>query len=117
MLLNIRASAKAALMADMAVPYDETPGRKTEFGSMQDSLYILLAMNQYTLRPTAAIGDREAETLLQIVLFTKDLRLSDTDKTLQQMRRILAREMREVRSRGALQGRYHHIMLHEAISD
>ncbi|KAH7087072.1 hypothetical protein FB567DRAFT_560809 [Paraphoma chrysanthemicola] len=103
MLLNIRASAKAALMVGMAVPYDETPGRKSEFGSMRDSLYLLLAMNQYTLRPTAAIGKQEAETLLRIVLFTDDLRLSDTNKTLPQIRRILAREVREVRRRGAVQ--------------
>ncbi|KAH7076865.1 hypothetical protein BKA63DRAFT_542692 [Paraphoma chrysanthemicola] len=85
MLLNIRVSAKAALMVDMA---------------MRDSLYLLLAMNLYTLRPTAAIGDRAAEALLRVVLFTKDLRLTDKDKTLRQMRRKLAREVRDLRRRG-----------------
>jgi hypothetical protein len=104
MLLNIRASAKAALMVDMAVKYDETPGRKTSFGSMRDSLYLLLAMNQYTLRPVEAIKEKESETLLRIVLFSNDIVLTDTPKSLRAIRRILAREVREVRRRGAVQG-------------
>ncbi|KAH7061917.1 hypothetical protein BKA63DRAFT_191724 [Paraphoma chrysanthemicola] len=101
-LWNIKVSAKAALMVDMAVKYDETPDRKTDFGSMRDSMYLLLVMNQYTLEPEVVEGKKEAECLLRIALFSRDLRLTDTDKTLRQMRRILARELREMRRRGAV---------------
>ncbi|KAG9194497.1 hypothetical protein G6011_04532 [Alternaria panax] len=103
-LWNIKVSAKAAMMVDMAVNYDETPHRKTDFGSMRDSMYLLLVMNQYTLKPTAMSKDlqKEAEGLLRITLFSKDLILTDTDKTLRQMRRILAREVREMRRRGTV---------------
>lgn len=101
-LWNIKVSAKGALMVDMAVPYDQVPHRKTDFGSMRDSIYLLLAMNQYTLKSTAMLRPKEAEGLLRIVLFSKDLKLTDTDKTLRQMRRILARELREMRRRGAV---------------
>jgi hypothetical protein len=105
-LWNIKVSAKAAMMVDMAVKYDETPHRKTDFGSMRDSMYLLLVMNQYTLKPTAMSKDlqKEAEGLLRITLFSKDLVLTDTDKTLRQMRRILAREVREMRRRGTVPG-------------
>ncbi|KAF2024567.1 hypothetical protein EK21DRAFT_78439 [Setomelanomma holmii] len=101
-LWNIKVSAKAALMVDMAVKYEETPDRKTDFGSMRDSMYLLLVMNQYTLEPEVVEGKKEAECLLRIALFSRDLRLTDTDKTLRQMRRILARELREMRRRGAV---------------
>ena len=103
-LWNIKVSAKAALMVDMAVKYNETPDRKTDFGSMRDSMYLLLVMNQYTVKPTAALREKEAEGLLRIVLFSRDLVLTDTNKTLRQMRRILARELREMRRRGAVPG-------------
>lgn len=103
-LWNIKVSAKAALMVDMAARYDETPDRRTDFGSMRDSMYLLLVMNQYTIKPTAALSGKEAEGLLRIVLFSRDLILTDTDKTLRQMRRILARELREMRRRGAVPG-------------
>jgi len=107
-LWNIKVSAKAALMVDMAVKYDETPDRKTDFGSMRDSMYLLLIMNQYTLKPAVTRSEKEAEGLLRIVLFSKDLVLTDTDnKTLRQMRRILAREVREMRRRGVVPGTPH----------
>ncbi|KAJ4346216.1 hypothetical protein N0V95_005582 [Ascochyta clinopodiicola] len=101
-LWNIKVSAKAALMVDMAVKYDETPELESHFGSMRDSMYLLLAMNQYTLKDEVVSSSKEAEGLLRIVLFSKDLRLTDTKKTLRQMRRILARELREMRRRGAV---------------
>ncbi|KAH6629181.1 hypothetical protein C7974DRAFT_453768 [Boeremia exigua] len=101
-LWNIKVSAKAALMVDMAVRYDEAPGLESDFGSMRDSMYLLLAMNQYTLKDEVVSSSKEAEGLLRIVLFSKDLRLTDTKKTLRQMRRILARELREMRRRGAV---------------
>jgi hypothetical protein len=101
-LWNIKVSAKASLMVDMSVRYDQTPERKSDFGSMRDSMYLLLAMNQYTIKEIAFSRDtqKEAEGLLRIVLFSKDLRLTDTDKTLRQTRRILAHELREMRRRG-----------------
>lgn len=105
-LWNIKVSAKAALMVDMAVKYDETPDRKTDFGSMRDSMYLLLVMNQYTLKPSRVLREKEAEGLLRITLFSKDLELTDTNKTLRQMRRILARELREMRRRGAVPGEF-----------
>jgi hypothetical protein len=101
-LWNIKVAAKAALMVDMAVPCNETPDRRSDFGSMRDSMYLLLVMNQYTLKPAAVLREKEAEGLLRIVLFSKDLVLTDTDKSLRQMRRILAREVREMRRRGAV---------------
>jgi hypothetical protein len=102
-LWNIKVSAKAALMVDMAVKYNETPDRKMNFGSMRDSMYLLVVMNQYTLRPKA-LQEKEAEGLLRVVLFSKDLVLTDTDQTLRQVRRKLAREIREMRRRGAVPG-------------
>ncbi|KAH3995104.1 hypothetical protein HBI56_173170 [Parastagonospora nodorum] len=102
-LWNIKVSAKAALMVDMAVKYDETPDRKTDFGSMRDSMYLLLVMNQYALKPDVVqYSKKEAECLLRIALFSRDLELTDTNKSLRVMRRILARELREMRRRGAV---------------
>ncbi|CAN9158265.1 unnamed protein product [Alternaria alternata] len=88
-LWNIKVSAKAAMMVDMAVKYDETP---------------IARPTSYTLKPTVMSKDlqKEAEGLLRITLFSKDLVLTDTDKTLRQMRRILAREVREMRRRGTV---------------
>jgi hypothetical protein len=107
-LWNIKVSAKAALMVDMAVKYDETPHRKTDFGSMRDSMFLLLVMNQYSLKPDVVQhSKKEAECLLRIALFSRDLKLTDTDKSLRVMRRILARELREMRRRGAVPGVYH----------
>ena len=105
-LWNIKVSAKAALMVDMAVKYDGAPGLGTDFDSMRDSMYLLLVMNQYTLKPTAMSKglQKEAEGLLRITLFSKDLVLKDTKKTLRQVRRILAGELREMRRRGAVPG-------------
>ena len=105
-LWNIKVSAKAALMVDMAVKYDETPGCTTDFGSMRDSMYLLLVMNQYTLKSTAMPKDfqKDAECLLRITLFSKDLKLTDTNKTLHQMRHVLAQEVRETRRRGTVPG-------------
>jgi hypothetical protein len=103
-LWNIKVSAKAALMVDMAIKYDETPHRKTDFGSMRDSMYLLLVMNQYTLRPSEAMREKEAEGMLRIALFSRDLKLTDTDKSLRHKRRMLAHELREMRRRGAVPG-------------
>ncbi|KAF2747430.1 hypothetical protein M011DRAFT_43793 [Sporormia fimetaria CBS 119925] len=102
-LWNIKVSAKAALMVDMAVKYDDdTSDSRGDFASMRDSMYLLLVMNQYTVRSANHQVAKEAEGLLRIVLFSKDLVLTDTDKSLWEMRRILAREVREMRRRGAV---------------
>lgn len=116
---NIKATGKSALIGksafssfllftkltrhvvDMASKYDEYPARKTDFGSFRDSFYILTVMNQYSMKRSVSI-QKEAEGLLRIALFSKDLRLRDTDKTLRQTRRILARELREGRKRGVV---------------
>ncbi|KAF2275213.1 uncharacterized protein EI97DRAFT_400707 [Westerdykella ornata] len=101
-LWSIKVSAKAALMVDMSVKYDETPDWESDFGNMRDSMYLLLVMNQYTLKPTAASAAKEAEGLLRIVLFSKDLVLRNTNLTLRQRRQELARELREMRRRGTV---------------
>ncbi|KZM26853.1 uncharacterized protein EKO05_0010769 [Ascochyta rabiei] len=101
-LWNIKVSAKAALMVDMAVEYDKMPELDSHFGSMRDSMYLLLAMNQYTLKDKVVSSSKKAEGLLRIVLFSKDLTLPNTEETLDQKRRILARELREMRRRGAV---------------
>ena len=128
-LWNIKVSAKAALMVDMSVQYDEPPDselpdctidctidctddhtnhRTTYFGSMRDSMYLLLVLNQYTLNPKVMSKDhhKEAECLLRIMLFSKELILTDADKTLHEMRRILAQEVRETRRRGTVPGNH-----------
>ncbi|KAF2756578.1 hypothetical protein EJ05DRAFT_539505 [Pseudovirgaria hyperparasitica] len=100
-LWNIKVNAKCALIADMAVKYDDYPARKTDFGSMRDSLYLLVVMNQYSMKPQAAL-QKEAEGLLRIALFSKDLRLVNDHDTLRTKRRRLARELREMRRRGVV---------------
>ncbi|KAF1919512.1 hypothetical protein BDU57DRAFT_469628 [Ampelomyces quisqualis] len=105
-LWNIKVSAKAALMVDMAVKYDEIPEQRTDFSSMRDSMFLLLVMNQYTMKPNVVQqSKKEAECLLRIALFSRDLQLSDTEKSLRVMRRILARELREMRRRGTVPGK------------
>ncbi|RYF37285.1 MAG: hypothetical protein EOO38_26555, partial [Cytophagaceae bacterium] len=108
-LWNIKVSAKAALMVDMAVKYDETPDDwETDFGSMRDSMYLLLVMNQYTIEPEVVNGRKEAECLLRIALFSRDLKLIDTGETLREKRQMIARELREMRRRGAVPGERGH---------
>ncbi|KAF3049055.1 hypothetical protein E8E11_009568 [Didymella keratinophila] len=101
-LWNIKVSAKAAVMVDMAVDYDQTPDLKTDFGSMRDSMYLLLAMNQYTLKDEVVSSSKEAEGLLRVALFSRDLKLTDTNMPLRKVRRILANELRQMRRRGAV---------------
>ena len=91
-------------MVDMAVKYDETPKLESDFGSIRDSMYLLMAMNQYTLKNEVVASSKEAEDLLRIVLFSKDLKLTDTSKSLRQVRRILADELRVMRRRGVVPG-------------
>ncbi|KAK6440151.1 hypothetical protein LTR95_003625 [Oleoguttula sp. CCFEE 5521] len=77
---NIKVSGKCALLVDLAVPYDHkvTDGRVTDsdqnFLSIRDSFYLLMTMNQFTMRPLVR-EKKGAEALLRVVLFSKDLRL------------------------------------------
>jgi hypothetical protein len=85
----------------MAVPYNETPDVESEFASMRDSFYILMNLNQYKMKPVISMT-REAEGLLRILLFSKELKLVDRKKTLSQMRYRLAQDMRSSRRRGVV---------------
>ena len=85
----------------MAVPYNETPDEESEFASMRDSFYILMNLNQYKMKPVISLT-REAEGLLRIVLFSKDLKLFGSKRTLSEMRYRLARELRSNRRRGVV---------------
>ena len=86
----------------MAVPYDKMiPDQNTNYGEIRDSFMILLAMNQFTIKRNVH-WRREAEGLLRITLFSKDLRLHGWDKTLLSERRELAQYLRETRNRGVV---------------
>lgn len=74
-LWNIKVTGKCAMIVDMAVPYrDGTTDPSSNFGKIRDSFYLLMTMNQYTMRSETR-QKKEAEGLLRIVLFSKDLRL------------------------------------------
>ncbi|KAF2107517.1 hypothetical protein BDV96DRAFT_505852, partial [Lophiotrema nucula] len=101
-LWNIEVSGKCALFVDMALPYDAPiPGEASDFASIRDSFYILMNINQYKMKPVISMT-KEAEGLLRIVLFSKDLELVGTRKTLSQMRLKLAQEIRGNRRRGVV---------------
>lgn len=86
---------------DMTVPYNQTPEQHSEFASMRDSFYILMNLNQYKMKPVISMT-REAEGLLRIALFSKDLRLVGTHKTLAQKRLKLAHDLRSNRRKGVV---------------
>lgn len=77
-LLTLYQAGKCALLVDMAVPFGTRQhilaDDATDFASIRDSFYLLNVMNQYTMRPHVR-QKKEAEGLLRIVLFSKDLRL------------------------------------------
>jgi hypothetical protein len=86
----------------MAVPYDyKSSSKHTDFGNIRDSFYILTTINQYSIKPVASLKD-EAEGLLRIVLFSKDLRLSGTNVSLRAMRQELAQTLRKRRRRSVV---------------
>ena len=59
----------------MSVPYeDKIFAEHSDFNSIRDSFYLLSTMNQFTMRPTVR-QKKEAEGLLRITLFSKDIRL------------------------------------------
>jgi len=74
-LWNIKVTGKCAMIVDMAVPYnDKDSVDALDFASIRDSFYLLMTMNQYTMRSKIR-QKKEAEGLLRMVLFSKDLRL------------------------------------------
>lgn len=85
----------------MAVPYGDIPDEYSEFASMRDSFYILMNLNQYKMKPVISMT-REAEGLLRIALFSKDLTLVGTCKTLSQKRLKLAHDLRSNRRKGVV---------------
>ncbi|KAI9665873.1 MAG: hypothetical protein M1821_003808 [Bathelium mastoideum] len=87
---------------DMAIKYDDsTPKPDGDFASIRDSLYILMTMNQFKMKPDASLR-KETEGLLRIVLFSKDLELLKTDETLKEVRQKYAAELRAGRKRGVV---------------
>ncbi|KAF2837874.1 hypothetical protein M501DRAFT_995116 [Patellaria atrata CBS 101060] len=100
---NIKVSGKAAMMVDMSIPYDgQIPGKDSDFASMRDSMYILTNMNQYSIKPSISLKN-EAEGLLRIALFSKDLKLRTVDgNSLDKVRRHYAQRLREGRRRGVV---------------
>jgi hypothetical protein len=102
-LIDITAAlANQINTVDMAVPYDyESSAQRSEFGNIRDSFYILTTLNQYSIKSVVSLKD-EAEGLLRIVLFSKDLRLADTENTLRECRQTLAQSLRKRRRRGVV---------------
>lgn len=90
----------------MSVPYESPISEEdTDFAHIRDSFYILTTMNQYSMKARASLK-KEAEGLLRIVLFSKDLKMHTIDGSLVEFlpeaRRELAGELREGRRRGAV---------------
>jgi hypothetical protein len=93
----------------MAVEYDQPSmnddadldKQQVDFSSIRDSFYILVTMNQYSIKPTNT-SKAEAEGLLRMVLYSKDLQLEGTDMTLRGKRQELAKSLRRKRRRNAV---------------
>ena len=71
-LWNIKVSGKCALLVDLSVEYNQS--NTEDYLSIRDSFYLLITMNQYTMKATVR-QKKEAEGLLRIALFSKELRL------------------------------------------
>jgi hypothetical protein len=86
----------------MAIPYEDSfPDENSNFADIRDSFYLLMNFNQYELKPLISMT-KEAEGLLRICLFSKDLKLIGTNKTINEIRRKLARTLRSNRRRGVV---------------
>jgi hypothetical protein len=77
------------------------PDEDSDFAAMRDSFYILMNINQYKMKPLISMT-KEAEGLLRIVLFSRDLKLIGTKRTLRELREKLARELRSNRRKGVI---------------
>lgn len=90
------------IIVDMAIPYEDSfPDENSNFADIRDSFYLLMNFNQYELKPLISMT-KEAEGLLRICLFSKDLKLIGTNKTINEIRRKLARTLRSNRRRGVV---------------
>src|ERR1700712_358369 len=86
----------------MAIPYDGlVPDENSDFASIRDSFYLLMNINQYKMKPYISMT-KEAEGLLRIMLFSKDLKLLDSRKSLDSARRKLVQDLRSNRRRGVV---------------
>ncbi len=86
----------------MAIPYEDPfPDENSEFADMRDSFYLLMNLNQYKLKPLISLT-KEAEGLLRICLFSINLPLLNSGKTISQMRRKLVRTLRSNRRKGVV---------------
>ncbi|KAE9968932.1 hypothetical protein EG327_010873 [Venturia inaequalis] len=100
---NISVSGKCALMVDMAVEYDHKfLSEDSDFAHIRDSFYILMTMNQFAMKTEVSSLKKEAEGLLRIVLFSKDLVLHGTQESLKDYRHNLAKDLRRRRKRGVV---------------
>lgn len=101
-LWNIKVSGKCALFVDMAIPYeDRSSDPDGDFASLRDSFYLLMNINEYEMKPFISLT-KEAEGLLRVALFSKDLKIMGRRKSLRQMRKKLAGELRSNRRRGVV---------------
>jgi hypothetical protein len=85
----------------MATPYNDLPDEHSDFSSMRDSFYILMNTNQYKMKWPICMT-KEAEGLLRILLFSKDLRLIGSKTSLQEKRSKIAKQLRSNRRRGVV---------------
>jgi hypothetical protein len=85
----------------MAIPYESLPDQDSDFAAMRDSFYILMNINQYKMKWPICMT-KEAEGLLRVLLFSKDLHLPNSRKSLHERRRKIASELRGNRRRGVV---------------
>jgi hypothetical protein len=100
---NIKVSGRAALIVDMATPYNESPSKHSDFSGIRDSFYILTVMNQYTINPkmrTPAHGPDVAGKLLRTALFDEMLEVNE--EKLPVLRGRTASHLRESRKQGVV---------------
>ncbi|MCJ1346023.1 hypothetical protein MMC31_004234, partial [Peltigera leucophlebia] len=109
-LWNIKVTSKCALMVDMATKYEHipglydevSPGQRSQFSQIRDSMYILSVMNQYEIK--RRMPSIEAEKLLRVALFSDSLKLTADENTsgLIQKRYELATLIRKGRKKGVV---------------
>lgn len=92
---------------DMAVPYSDLPDQNSDFASIWDSSCILMNLNKYKMKPVVSMT-READGLLRITIFSKELKLVGTHKTLSQNRLKLAHNLQSTGGRTLRSSFYQH---------
>lgn len=96
-LWNIKNTGNCARLVELADTIDP-PLDRDNFSKIRDSFYLLTTMNQFKIKPDL-LQMREAEGLLRIVLFSKDLKTPD-GASLDDNRTRAAKTLREHRKRG-----------------